>query len=542
MNRRQALIIFALYVALAAAVLWHGVSLTHNLSGEGSDPFESTWFLAWWPYALTHHLDPFFTKVSWYPYGVSTLWVTAVPLLSLLMWPVTALGGAVLSYNLLIIAQPPLAAFCAFLLCRYVTRELWGALLGGFIFGFSPYEMAQSVGALNLSVIALMPLLLLVALMRLDDRLSRRQAVGAAALLLLAQFLVCIEVFATMLVFGGFAWALAYLYLPARRAVLRRLVVDGLITAPVVMLPLLPLLGSMARHYGLINHPAFWPYYFVTDLLGPLVPTTQTLLGAAFPGLVGSFAGDTQEQGAYLGAPLLLVVWLFARRWGAAGRGRLLVAMFLVCLLCSFGPQLWVGGHFTGIFMPWILMVHLPLLGAALSARFALFTSLAVALMAALWLAQGGVKRAVLAAVAVAALLPAPHPWRAPPDVPFFAPGEVTHQLGPDPRLMILPFAIQGPSSYWQMESGFAFTQVGGYLGFPPKPAQAYSAVMQMFANAPKPSFAADFTTYAQQSGAQYVVLGPGTNAAMAGAIIGLGWPARQVDGVTLVTVEGAGP
>jgi hypothetical protein len=72
---------FLVYAALAAIFVWHGASLTHELSGQGADPWDSPWFLAWWPYALTHHLDPLFTRQIWYPTGVSLLWVTSVPLL-----------------------------------------------------------------------------------------------------------------------------------------------------------------------------------------------------------------------------------------------------------------------------------------------------------------------------------------------------------------------------------------------------------------------------------------------------------------------------
>ena len=97
-----------IYAVLAAIFIWHGASLTRQYHGFGSDPYESAWFLAWWPYAITHHLDPFFTKLIWYPYGASTLWITSVPLLAILFWPVTALGGPVLSYNLLMISAPPM--------------------------------------------------------------------------------------------------------------------------------------------------------------------------------------------------------------------------------------------------------------------------------------------------------------------------------------------------------------------------------------------------------------------------------------------------
>jgi hypothetical protein len=113
----------------------------------------------------------------------------------------------------------------------------------------------------------------------------------------------------------------------------------------------------------------------------------------------------------------------------------------------------------------------------------------------------------------------------------------VQQALGPNPKLLILPFAINGPSSFWQMQNGFGFTEVGGYLGFPPQPAQRFSAVAQLFGNYLNPSFAADFATYAKAAGAQYVVAGPGVKPAMLSAIFSLGWASRAVDDVVIFTV-----
>ncbi|HYP64164.1 MAG TPA: hypothetical protein VEQ16_09760 [Acidocella sp.] len=545
MNRvfPQALAALALYALLAAALIWRGASLTHQLSGIGSDPFDSPLFLAWWPYALTHHLDPFFTKLIWYPSGVSMLWVTSVPLLSLLGWPVTAAFGAVVTYNLLIITSPMFSAWSAYFLCRHVTRNFTASLFGGFLFGFSTYETSQSIGALNLTIIFCLPLLLLVVLKRLDDELSRPAAVALAAMLLLAQFLICIEIFAMIFVFGGIAWALALAYLPEQRPVLRRLFVDGLWTAPFVALPLVPIFISMARHYALINHPAAWPYIFVTDLLSIAIPSELNLFGKLFHGVAGGGASDTQESGGYLGLPLLAMIALYLWQEGRTRRGRYCGIMVLVCLLCSLGPFLWVGGHFTGIALPWLAMVHLPLLGSALPGRFTLMTSLVVSIIAASWLALAGRRklRLLLALLACIALLPQPHPWRPVPVTKFFAPGRVQEVLGPNPRLIILPFAINGPSSLWQLQNELGFTQVGGYLGFPPKPAQAYKATIELFGGRMGKSLnAADFAAFARGNGAQYVVAGPGEEPAELAVIETLGWPERRVDDVTIFTVPPA--
>ncbi|OYV28385.1 MAG: hypothetical protein B7Z81_15770, partial [Acidocella sp. 20-61-6] len=335
-------------------------------------------------------------------------------------------------------------------------------------------------------------------------------------------------------------------YLPERRAALRRLFVDGLICAPFVALPLAPFFVSMAHSYASMNHPEIWPYFFTTDVVNLVVPTKGNLFGGPFAAISDNFNGGiiksgAQEQDGYIGLPLLAMLWLFARERRHAAGGRLLVTLLLVFLVASFGPYLWVGGHFTRIALPWLALVKLPLLGAALTSRFALFVSLVAAVIAALWVAvpQARRMRLALGGVACVALLPSPHPWREIPSSVFFAPGRAEQVLGPDPHLLILPFSINGASSFWQQENQFGFTQTGGYLGFPPASMQHFAAVGELFGNFMGPGFLADFTAFCRATRTRYVVVETGANPAIVAALRTLAWPVRKVDDVTIFTAPG---
>ncbi len=530
---------FVLYAALSIGFIDHGVSITHHIAGQGSDPYAFVWFLAWWPWALTHHVNPFFTTLVWQPVGVSLCWITSVPFLAILGWPITALVGPVVTYNLYIILAPILSALMAYLLCWRLTRDVAAALIGGFLFGFSAYEMAQNTAALNLSMTFCVPALLLVVLARLNNEINRQRAVILAGLILAMQFLICIEIFAMIFVFGGVSWILAVLYLPERRAALRRVVVDGLWTAPGVIILLLPFLFSMARNTGAIHHPDAWPYFFTVDFLNLWIPSKMNIFGWFFVPLSRHFNGGVQEQDAYLGLPLILLIWCFGREEGNTRRGRLLLANALIFLLMSFGPRLWIAGHYSPIVLPWMIAVHLPLLGEALSARFAMFVSLVAAIIAALWIANPGRRewRITLGVLACIALLPAPHPWHAIPRSAFFEPGRVEAALGKNPRILVLPFAINGPSSFWQQENNFGFTQTGGYLGFPPAPMQKFTAVGELFGNFMGPNFLYDFVRFCAATKTQYVVAGPETKPQIAKALNTLNWKAQKINNVTVFTV-----
>jgi hypothetical protein len=189
-----------------------------------------------------------------------------------------------------------------------------------------------------------------------------------------------------------------------------------------------------------------------------------------------------------------------------------------------------------------VLLGHLPLLGAALPARLMLYPALASAVMAALFIAQapaGKARRSALRLTALAclALTPVPHAVSPVPYSTFFAPGRVAAVLGPQPRLLILPFGITGPSSFWQVQSNFAFTQTGGYLGYPPAALQGNMPLMRLYFGLPSPDLAPALARYCTATGTQYVVAGPGAPGFALAALSTLGWAARRVDDVTVFTV-----
>ncbi len=526
---------FCLYAGLAGAIVDHGADFAHRLSGVGQDPAAFVWFLAWWPFAVAHHLDPLYTYFVWQPVGISIAWATSVPLLGLLFAPITLTAGPVIAYNLAIIAAPACSAVAFYVLARRLTSNTAASLIAGYLYGFSTYVMQQDTADLNLSLVPIPPLMILLAVDRLTARISARRFSLQAALLLTLQFLLSLEIAAFCLVFGLMAWCFALAYLPTLRPPLYRLVKEGLVAGVLFTIVLSPVLWALFQTRQTVNLPVFWRSYFVADLADIVVPSVQNFWGWLSGWSLPVHGG--QDQDAYLGLPLLglLTAQMMAARHSALTR--YLTLIFVALLIASLGPWLWFAGHRLSITLPWSLFSSLPLLGQALPARFALFVSLAAALLAAQFMARGGRWRLCLGGLAALALLPSPHVWAPCPDARFFAPGRVQALLGTMPELLIFPFATNGPSSYWQVESRFAFTQAGGYLGYRPAALQSFPGLDRLFAATPGPGFAADVTTFAQATGTQFVVIAPGAKPAMAAALAGLGWPTRHVDDVTILTV-----
>jgi hypothetical protein len=288
-----------------------------------------------------------------------------------------------------------------------------------------------------------------------------------------------------------------------------------------------------------VAHPGNWPSIFSIDLLNFIIPSQASAYGGrAAAGLVARFTGGLDEQDGYLGLPLILVLRLACFHFRVRREMRVAFLLLGAVLVASLGPQLQVAGVKTGLPLPWALIEHLPLLGAALPARLMLYAFLLAAIIVAGWVAAGqGRGRLAAAGLACLALMPAPHPAAASPELAFFKPGRVQAALGPAPELLILPFAIRGDSSFWQAEAQFGFTQAGGYLGFPPRGMQDDPAVHAMFFEEFPPNFPADLAAFCRRTGVKYVVAAPGTATPELAALRALDGPSQKIDDVTVFTV-----
>jgi len=134
-----------IYLILSFSFFGRGLlgHFTTTHIGVSEDPPLMMWFLVWWPHAIGTRINPMLTDAIWAPLGVNLAWETALPLLSLFAAPITYSMGPIASLNILCLLSPAISAWTAYLLCRYVTRQYWPSLAGGFIFGFSPFIVSH---------------------------------------------------------------------------------------------------------------------------------------------------------------------------------------------------------------------------------------------------------------------------------------------------------------------------------------------------------------------------------------------------------------
>jgi hypothetical protein len=536
----------AVYTVCSLLFIDHGVSITANILGFYSDPYLYIWFLEWWPWSIMHHLNPFYTNLVWQPGGLNLAWTTTIPLLAFVTLPATLLCGPVLSYNLLVLAAPILAALAAYCLCLWLTQSPAASLFGGYVFGFSTYEMTETLDHLNLSFTVLVPLILFIFLRRLKGEMPRRRAVALLGLSLAGQFLVSIEIFATVIFFSTLAWAIALICLPAQRKLLLPASLEALAAIAFSSVLVSPILFQMFIKPDHLDLPAAWPFRFSNDFLSFFVPTFSTAAGGMFAlPITSHFSSYIDEEGAYLGLPFIVIAGLFARRYWRSAFGKFLLLTALCILIASLGPQLWVGGIFTRIVMPWYGFLQLPLISAAEPDRFIMYVWLILAVITAIWLAglrgEAGERAAYLLAIAGCLFIaPVAHPVQPVPLSRFFAPGRVQQVLGPNPKLLILPFGFRGDSTFWQEENHYGFAQTGGYLGVAKAAGMDGKAVRELSELEAGPELIPLLRAFCAATGTGFIIAGPGTSSHMMAMLKSLSWPSRQVDDVTIFTVRPA--
>jgi len=320
--------------------------------GDGPDPPVFIWYLRWIPFALSHGLNPLFTNYLDFPSGVNLMWQTSVPLLGLLLAPVTLTLGPIFAYNLLVTASMALSAWCGFLAFRRHVLRPWAAALGGLLFGFSPYVLGQSLGHPHVGVVFICPLMLIAfeeaVLWQRRSPWRLGAMVGALAA---AQLLISEEMLVTQVLLAAMALAILIRLRPDQvriRAayVLKVLGVAAGILALVAAWPLsIQFLGPQAVHGTLPTSNVF-----VTDVGGLLLPTSlQAIAPSALTAVTDRFSGSQYEAGTFIGLPLLALLVLAVVRWWRAPVVQVASMLAALATALSLGVTFHVDGVTTAI-------------------------------------------------------------------------------------------------------------------------------------------------------------------------------------------------
>jgi hypothetical protein len=409
------------------------------------------------------------------PGGANLLDSASMPLPSLLLWPVTALVGFAASYDVLATLGLALSAWAAHFALRRLGARAGSAWLGGAVYGFGGYMAGEATAHANLLVAAIFPPVAAILLMEVGRRRSPSRIGVLLGLCAAAQLFVDEEILATAAIMAAIALLVAALAVRPPRALVERYA-----KALLVALAVFALLAGWAIGYQLlgpehIHGRVVTAGRYVNVLASFVVPSSVNLLSTAGSRhLAAGFSGYDGELGGYLGAPLIAVL-LYAC-WRLRRRALLPAVLLLCAALFSLGPHLRVGGHDTGILLPWVIPNHLPLLEDVVPDRFNLYVWLAAGALIALLLDDLRRRpplgsRALAVAVIAVGLVPA---------LPTLTPSEVVrlpsvltsapllHRYAPAARtVLVLPSSAGQLGMFAQAKAGFAYTLPDGGVFVP---------------------------------------------------------------------------
>jgi hypothetical protein len=516
------------------------------LDQDSMDPNFYVWSLRWWPYALSHGLNPLISKQIGAPAGFNMTWTTTIPPLAILAWPLTLIMGALPTYNVLTVIAAPLAAWAAFIACRRLTGRFWAALLGAACYGFSSYETGHTVaGQLNLTWSLLPPLMLYLILRWRDRELSRGWFIGLMALTLLLQFFLFNETFFEVTAVLGIGLPVGYAVAGrAGRPTVARLARHVSLAWLIAMA-----LASPYVVYALSNYPHGFsrsPATTGLNLASTAVPRPTGALGIPWLAHYARWLPPGSEAG-YIGVPaLVIIVGLAIYTWHSK-MTRFVVIMLVIIVALAVGPVLVIGTLHVGS-VPWSKLWYLPVARSALPNRFMLLGLLAVAVIVALWaslpmrtLALRGARSgvALLAVVAFFANVP-PLPFdpgAARDHLPaFFTTGEYHHYLKPGETVVVV--SKRGNAGMlFQAYTNFYMKVAGGYINMALTPGSDLPEDVIALAQA-DPARDARFLAYLKHADIKAIIVERDWIPLWAGIFRRLGLKGKAVGGVFIYRIK----
>jgi hypothetical protein len=494
-SERRTLLLTGVYCLLGAVAvtmwLWRDPA-SRLVAGNPYDTDQFAWYFRYDATAVAHfRLPALITDGMNAPQGVSVMWNTFMLLPGMLLAPVTLLAGPQASLTILMTAGFAGSAFVLFAVLRRWGASTSAAALGGGVYGFSPALIQSSLGHYDLQFAVLPPLIAYAALSLVTGRCGPgSRAAGrcgallgllAAAQVFIAEELLFDTGVAVVIMTAVIAVSRPRLIAARLRHVTAGLGVGAAIAAVIAGYPL------WVQFFGPLRQQTspFTPDFFKNDLAGFVQPSSFLLLhtksSAAF---AASYPGQLPEYLGYLGWPLLVVLVLVTVRFWRQLPIRVTTVAFALLAACSLGGTLLAGGvEHAGIKLPWYWLQTLPVTASVLPDRFSIVADGAAA--AAFAFGFDAARRrwpgakwlvAVLAAVAIVPLVPAPLPEA--PVTALPAGWSVVFsalRLPASAHVLVVPIPVSTftEALRWQADTGQPGSIVGGYYMGPTWSGQA---------------------------------------------------------------------
>ena len=343
---RRHLVLLACYLAAGIAVTWPRVTYLAGRLPATRDAGGYVWDLWWVARQVSHLASPWSTSYIAAPVGTDLGYHTLMPLLGLLMTPITLAFGPSASYNLLSIACPGLLCYAMYRAARLWIPSQTGAIAAGALFGLSSILAWRSWYEINLAAGALFLPMALEASVRLRRRPGRRQAItlglvmGAAVLTdqesaVLAAILTALVLLPWMLRHP----APARLWPPALATA-----VGALIATPQIIAMI-----QQARSGGASSPSSYLAKNYVDSGagLGQMFSPSPRVSRLGLPDLGSLYyhQGPPSQVVVTFGVVLTALALLGLAVAGRRRNAWLLALLWAGCVALALGSALWIGTH-----------------------------------------------------------------------------------------------------------------------------------------------------------------------------------------------------
>lgn len=449
-------------------------NIIQNDGGFGG-PGAEVWVFQWWSYALSHGINPFIEDYTLYPHTQNLAW-SPIGLVfpSILMYPITAIFGPIVSYNIWAISSPIMASFSMFLLLRYLLKDFISSVIGGYIFGFSTYEIAEMTTWPQLYTIFLFPLAVLLYLFIFRNEIKRLYFIIFMSVILSMQFCTDLETFATMSFFGISSIAISIIFFYEKKYKILKILILLFLSYLAMSVIVSPYIYYLI--IGVHEIPkSFNPTVkFSSDMLNYIIPTPITsVLGKYFVNISSNFSGGYSEETAYLGAPLITIILIYLMKTIKEVTSQLLLLLFFIIFLCSLGPIIHIDGVPT-IYGPWAIASFFPLIKQALPMRFTMFESFISSVIVALFVKKYSRNISTYILVILTIFFIAPDAgagfWKSDIYYNRTVYNNIKNKNTEKKiNVFFLPYLYNGPSMLFQAEDNFYYKINDGFIGYNPK-------------------------------------------------------------------------
>jgi hypothetical protein len=414
------------YLALGIAVTWpRAAYLVQGRLPGYLDVVSYVWDLWWVAHQVSHLGNPFVTSHMAAPAGVQLGFDTLIPLLGVVMTPVTLAFGPSAALSVLTIVVPGLACYAMYRVARLWLRSQAGAITAGACFGLSSMLDWQDWYHIQISAgVVFLPMTLEAAVRVRRSSIARRDASRRwmiLGLVLGASVLVNQETAIMALIVAALTLLPWLLRTPALAPARLLPLALGALVAVVVASPQLAAMGQQLAAGGAAVSPhllAKSDADYGTSLTSLFAPSPRIAnFGLPAPAAYGPVGEGMPGYGVVL---TVLAVGGLAASW-RRGSARRLAGLWLGAAAMALGVTLYVGGHqyiplraeSDGVpvsqLLPYTWLIRIPALAAFRdAARLALLGLVGAALLAGSavdWLRYHS--RPLIAGVALIGLLEA---------------------------------------------------------------------------------------------------------------------------------------